>query len=381
MFNKNKNEINKQELNETIGLLKKILKLLYFVMIVAMIFIITLIAREWGVVKFILSLLKVISPLFIGFIIAWLFNPLVLKLKEKGLPRWCGTAIVYIILILFLVIFFKVFIPTIYEQINDLIKSIPDILDSVEKFIDNTLNNIDLDFDVEVVKENLFNTLSKYANSLTNDLPEKILNMVFSLISALGTIAFGLVVGLYMMLDYDSIKKQFVKYIPSKYRKETKILVNNIGNEVRKSVNGTLLVACAVFIFDSIGFSIVGLKGALIFGLFCGLTDLIPYVGPYIGGAAAVIVGFSQGTVTGFLILAIVVIVQLLENFVLQPVIMSKTMKLHPVTIIIGLLIFAHFFGIIGMIFATPTIALLKVVYEFIVMKFNLFGENSLKES
>ena len=232
MFNKNKNEINKQELNETIGLLKKILKLLYFVMIVAMIFIITLIAREWGVVKFILSLLKVISPLFIGFIIAWLFNPLVLKLKEKGLPRWCGTAIVYIILILFLVIFFKVFIPTIYEQINDLIKSIPDILDSVEKFIDNTLNNIDLDFDVEVVKENLFNTLSKYANSLTNDLPEKILNMVFSLISALGTIAFGLVVGLYMMLDYDSIKKQFVKYIPSKYRKETKILVNNIGNEV-----------------------------------------------------------------------------------------------------------------------------------------------------
>ena len=81
------------------------------------------------------------------------------------------------------------------------------------------------------------------------------------------------------------------------------------------------------------------------------------------------------------MILAIVVIVQLLENFVLQPVIMSKTMKLHPVTIIIGLLIFAHFFGIIGMIFATPTIALLKVVYEFIVMKFNLFGENSLKES
>ena len=73
----------------------------------------------------------------------------------------------------------------------------------------------------------------------------------------------------------------------------------------------------------------------------------------------------------------VAIIVQLVENFILQPVVMSKTMKLHPVTIILGLLIFEHFFGILGMILATPCIALAKVVYKFFVEKYNLFEDKN----
>ena len=129
-----------------------------------------------------------------------------------------------------------------------------------------------------------------------------------------------------------------------------------------------------VFICDSIGFAIIGLQAPILFGLFCGLTDLIPYIGPYIGGICAVIIGFSQSTFIGVMTLIICVIVQIMENFVLQPIIMSKTMKLHPVTIIIGLLIFEHFFGIVGMILATPIIALIKVIYYFVAEKLELYN-------
>ncbi|MBR1414100.1 MAG: AI-2E family transporter [Bacilli bacterium] len=380
--NKDKNEINKGEINETVGLLKRILKLLYIVMIVAGIFIITLIAQKWGILGFILSLLKVMSPLFIGFAIAWLFNPAVEKMERKGLPRFAGTMIVYLILIVFLIIFFKLFIPTMYDQINELIKSIPNIIKNLEDILDKTLTKMESpNIDISSIKDNILNTLGTFTTNFTGTLPAKILDIILGLISGLGTLVFGLVVGLYMLLDFEAIKKQFVKYIPIKYRHEASTLIGNIGSEVRKSINGTLLVAFAVFIGDFLGFAVVGLQGALIFALFCGLTDLIPYIGPYIGGAAAVVVGFSTSTPTGIAVLAIVIIVQLLENFVLQPVIMSKTMKLNPVTIIIGLLIFNHFFGIVGMILATPTIALLKVIYEFIAMKYNFFGENELKES
>ena len=89
---------------------------------------------------------------------------------------------------------------------------------------------------------------------------------------------------------------------------------------------------------------------------------MIPYAGPYIGGAPAVIVGFTQGPVTGILTLLTIVVVQFLEGNLLQPVIMSKTTKLHPVTIMLGLLIFGHFFGIIGMVLSTPIIAACKTV-------------------
>jgi len=194
------------------------------------------------------------------------------------------------------------------------------------------------------------------------------------------TIGFGLIIGLYMLFDFDAISKHLINLMPKKWKEDSERLLDSISTEVRKCVNGTFTVALMVFIADSIGFAIVGLQAPILFGLFCGITDLIPYVGPYIGGAAAVIIGFSQSTFIGIMTLVVVVIVQCIENFILQPLIMSKTMKLHPVTIIIGLLIFQHFFGILGMILATPTIALLKVVFYFVAEKINLFDDELVEE-
>ena len=150
-------------------------------------------------------------------------------------------------------------------------------------------------------------------------------------------------------------------------------LLNDIGIEVRKCVNGTILVACMVFICDVIGFAIVGLNAALLFGLFCGITDLIPYIGPYIGTAVATIVGFTQSPLIGIGVLLIACLVQLIESYVLQPIVMSKATNLHPVLIIVGLLIFGYFFGIVGMVLATPILSILKVIWHFLNNKYEFY--------
>jgi len=103
--------------------------------------------------------------------------------------------------------------------------------------------------------------------------------------------------------------------------------------------------------------------------IMVSITDLIPYIGPYIGGAVAVIVGFTQSPIVGLGVLIIALIVQLLESYILQPVVMSKAMHLHPVMIIVGLLLFGHFFGIIGMIVATPCMAIIKEIVLFVSSK------------
>ena len=144
---------------------------------------------------------------------------------------------------------------------------------------------------------------------------------------------------------------------------------------------GIGILATLIFVVCSIGFSIAGLKAPLLFGFICGITDLIPYIGPWIGGAIAVIVGLAGGVDTGIFTLVVVFVAQMLESFVLQPVIMSKTMKLHPVTIIVGLLIFQHFFGIIGMVIATPVIACLKIIFTYVDSKFHFFSLKDEKEA
>ena len=375
---KNKLKDN-DEVKEVVSLTKKILKVLYIVMIVAIILIGTVILKNLNVWHLLFTFLKVLSPLFIGFVIAWLLNPLVTKLNTKKIPRIVGSLIVYAIFLLVIYIFLRIFIPTLYKQINDLISNLPAIIDKFQTFADNFVNELSVSGpDLTGFKDNLFNSVGDYVLNLTNSLPNSIMSIIGNIFSGLGTILISLVVGIYMLFDFDAISKHFLKLVPNKNKYEIEVLLTNIGKEVRKTISGTLLVALMVFVCDSIGFAIVGLNAPLLFGMFCGLTDLIPYIGPYIGGAAAVVVGFSQGSITGIAVLIICIVVQLVENYVLQPVIMSKTTQLHPVTIMIGLLVFGHYFGIIGMVVATPCIALLKVIFRFIVHKYNLFKDDEV---
>lgn len=373
-----KEELDNKKLNEVISLSKKILKILYIVLIVGAILAIVTIFKVSGLFNLLIGVLKVISPLFIGFVIAWLFNPLVKKLKDRGLPKVLSALLVYAIFLLVLFLFIRVFIPVVYSQLNELLYKVPGIISDVSKITEDFVNQLSLgSIDISSVKNNILISGENLILGFTNKLPEQFINIVVSLFSGVGTILISLIVGLYMLFDFEAISKHFIKLLPKKYQYEVNTLLTNIGSEVRKSINGTLLIASMVLVCDTVGFTIVGLEAPLLFGVFCGLTDLIPYIGPYIGGAAAVIVGFSQSTVVGISVLIICIIVQLVENYILQPVVMSKAMQLHPVTIIIGLLIFGHFFGIIGMIIATPCIALLKVIYRFIVNKYGLFQDET----
>ena len=375
MFRK-KNKIDTDGLNEIIYLSKNILKLLFIVLIISIALVAILLFREIGVFRFIGNVLNVISPLFIGFIVAWLFAPLVDKMTKKGMSRILASIIIYVVFILFLVVFFRIFIPIIYNELNELISTLRGIMTDITDFINNIFAKIDVEgVDIEGIKDSILNGITAYSNSISSSIPTTIVSIMSSLFSGLGSIFFGLIIGLYMLFDFDNVTNLLLKLIPKRHQMEIANLLEDIGREVRKSVNGTLLVACMVFVCDTIGFSIIGLKSALLFGLFCGITDLIPYIGPYIGTAVAAVVAFTQSTLVGIGVLIIAIIVQLVESYILQPVVMSRATKLHPVTIICGLLIFGHFFGIIGMILAVPIMSIFKVIWKFIVKKFELFQE------
>lgn len=375
---KEKEELNNSDLTVIIKKTKKILNLLYFVIVCGLILTITFLIKSWGILTFIGSILKVMAPLFIGFIIAWLLEPMVKRLNHFGIKRGLAAIIVVLIFISLIFLFFSFLIPTLYDQLNDLITSFPSILSGFEKFIHNmfsSLGSIQL-LDTEKMQVNLFAQIQGWIVSFTTNLPNILLKIITSFFTKLGTFIIGLMVGLYMLIDFESIKEQLMIIVPKKFKLEIDKLIQKIAIELRKYVNGTLFVAMLILIVCSISFAIVGLKAPLLFGVFCGITDLIPYIGPYIGGTAAAVVGFSQSSLVGFSTMVIIFVVQAIESMVIQPLIMGKTMKLHPVMIILGLLVFGHFFGIIGMVLATPALALIKTIYQFFAEKYDWFGKN-----
>ena len=205
-----------------------------------------------------------------------------------------------------------------------------------------------------------------------------------SIISGGISLVLGIMIGFYMLYDYNKINKRIMSIIPNKWLDWYKELMSRINNSLRGYVQGVFIVMFLVFITQGVGLTLAGLKAPLLFALFCAITDIIPYFGPYIGAIPAVLVGFSQSPVVGICTLVSIVVVQTLENNFYQPLIMGHTMKLHPVTIMISLLIFQHFFGIIGMVVATPVVACLKVIFLFLNEKFHFFeglNNSNVKEA
>ena len=368
MFKSKNKEIDTKSLNEVIRLSKNILIILFILAVIACIYIFTIVCKEWKVLEFLIRFISIISPLFVGLLIAWLFDPFVKYLNKKGIRRSIGTLVCYVLFLGTLSIILGTMLPLLYEQINEFVKIVPNIATWIQDIFDKILNSVDnLNIiDINELQNNIFNKISELTASIIKELPNKTLTIITNIASSIGTFFIGLIIGFYLLISFDNVNDTLITMIPKKFRDNADRLMNKSNHSLRKWVQGALFESTIVFVASSILFYLVGLKAPLLFALFCGLTNVIPYAGPYIGGIPAVIVGFSQGTGVGVLVLLIVAGIQFIEGNFLQPFIMSKTTKLHPVTIMLGLLIFGHFFGIIGMVISTPVISLIKVLAEFI---------------
>lgn len=370
MFKKGKDqEVDITSLNHILKTSKKVITIFYIMVIIAVILLITYLAKEWKILKYIGEILAVISPIFIGFLIAWFFEPLVSWLEKKKIPRLLGCILIYVALLGVIIILLYLVIPSLISQMTDFIKVIPTIFKEIQGFLEGIMgkigaqNYIDLDSVFDEVTKNITN----YGIELTQNLPTYIFNAGKSIIDFGINFVLGLMIGFYLLYDFNKIKKMINNNIPKRWKSNYHELAQRINNSLRSYVQGILIIMTLVFITQSIGLTIAGMEAPILFALFCAVTDIIPYFGPYIGAIPAIIVGFTVSPITGICVIISIVVVQLLENNFYQPLIMGHTMKLHPVTIMIGLLLFQHFFGILGMVFATPCIACIKVIIKFVM--------------
>lgn len=376
MFRKSKdNEIDITSLNVILKTGKKLINIGYFMAILALIILGTFLLKEWKILVFIKEFLIVISPIFIGILIAWLFDPFVRKLQEKKIPRVIGCIISYLVLLGALFFICYLFIPSLVGQIKDFIKVAPTIFEELTTFVTGLISRFDSNnlINIKELKKQITEVISNYGASIVSELPKYLLSVGKSLISFGVNFVLGLMIGFYLLFDFDKFNENICEFLPKSWRNDYNELTQRINTSLRSYVQGVLLVMLLVFITQSIGLTLAGMEAPMLFALFCAVTDIIPYFGPYIGAIPAIIVGFTISPITGICVIISIVVVQLLENNFYQPLIMGHTMQLHPVTIMLGLLIFQHFFGILGMVIATPVIACIKVLLLFINEKLGLF--------
>lgn len=379
---KEKAEFREKKARELWNLGSIALKITIVLLSILTIWISTKLIKDLKVIDFLITILKVISPIFIGLIIAWLFDPLVTWMSKHKIKRGFGALIIYLLLLGFVVLLGALIVPMFVEQMNELISHIPSTLNSVKGFIGEVFDHISKlsSYDLKGTESEVLKRIETFGLDLATNLPDLAINTMKNLVNGGVSIILGLVFGFYLLIDFNRLGRRISRAIPEEMKRDADDLTKRLNHSLRSFVQGTLLIMLLVFICQSIGFALAGLDAPLLFALFCAITNVIPYLGPYIGGIPAVVVGFAMNPMTGIFTLISIVVIQMVEGNILQPVVMGKTMKLHPVLIMVGLLIFQHLFGMLGMILATPIIATLKILVEFCIEKWHEKKEATKEE-
>lgn len=360
-----KDKIDSKKMNTLVDVSIKLLKILIIPLIIVSFYLITLVFRELKVVGFLLVILKCLMPFFIGAFISWLLSPFVNKLTNKGINKFLAVAIVFVVFIVLILSVVWVILSGLNKEVYSLIPLISEFSGWINNFIDSTFSSL---ADYENIKNIINSNLDILKNSIMNTLPDLVVNIVTVITSSIGNFLMSLIISFYLLIS----KRKFGEILPIKLKETVEPLQTKINTSLRSYIIGMFLVSFCLFLVLIPLYSIIGLRSPAFYAFICGVTDLIPYIGAWIGGAIAVLVGFSMNTQIGVLTLIVITITQLIESYVFKPMIASKTAQLNPITVIISLALFGKFWGIFGMLIAAPVMAVLKFVAVFIDERYHI---------
>ena len=307
-------------------------------------------------VLFILGLVVVwqiralIVLLFISFVLMEALNPAVTRLEKYKIPRPLGILILYIIILGIISFVVAGIVPILTEQTAGLIQTLPQALKNIKIFGSDA---IDLSSQFKIL-ENIPGGIAKVAISVVS-------NVISSFIILFLTF--------YLLLE----KKNFSKYgydFFGEIGKEK--MLNIIGQlELRLGswVNAEILLMTIIGALSYIGYTILGLRYAVPLAIFAGLLEAVPSIGPTVATALAALVGFTISPLTGVLAIIVGTLIQQLENNIIVPRIMKKTVGFHPLVTILLIASGAKLGGVVGAILALPLFLTFETIFKVLIEK------------
>jgi predicted PurR-regulated permease PerM len=323
----------------------------------------------------------VLPPLLIAVAVVYLLNPLVSALERRGVPRVAGAGIVYVLFLCIMALVISLLVPVVTRQVTQVIDHFPDYLADAQAWLRQVAARFGQEPDFRLDAEQVRQWLSAGENrQVVTRYMTGLRSVTTSVISGIIIFVIGPIMAFYLLVDLPRLHRGMLALIPPGRREEIRGLMERIGQAVGGFFRGQLLVALFVGVASSVGLWIIGLPFWLLVGMVAGVFNLVPLVGPFIGGGLAVVIALVSGQPLKALWAALVLLaVQQIDNHLISPNVMSRTVQLHPVVVMLALLVGASFAGLFGMLVIVPLVAVAKIVFLFIWSKYVDYGDELTK--
>lgn len=326
------------------------------------------------------DLSMIFKPLLIAFAIAYLLDPLVRLFNKKlRMSRGQAIATVVLLIILILILIGAIGIPSLVLNAGELMRNIRNIPDNINFDFDiinknlTVLNNQYLMSISEYINQLIGKTLSSIA-SISSVILEAVVVNAFRITSSFFSLIVSFVISIYMLIDKKDLQARVKRMIYAFLKKEDADYIINIGKVSNKIFSGFLIGKLVDSIIIGVLCWIILLffkiKFAPIIAIIVGITNMIPYFGPFIGAIPATLIVLLQSPILALWVLIVIIILQQFDGLVLGPYILGDSVGVGAFWIIVGVTIGGTMFGVVGMLIGVPVLVLLKTIVEGMVEQF-----------
>lgn len=314
-------------------------------------------------------------PIAIGIILVYLLNPAVSGLERRGVVRPIGTLLVYVVGLAASVIAVWLVGPVLVEQARGLLDELPAIGVSIQDSVNQRFEvlglppDVRLDLQAEVLTQQLRDLIATNQEQALGLLrgASSVVSWVLHLTIA---VTLGPILAFYALADLPRLSAGVRRLLPPDRRPEAVEVATRIGGTVGAYFRGQLLVATFVGTATAIGLALVGLPFWAVVGVTSGVFNLIPLVGPVAGGVFGVLIALTVGggLQQAVLVVVVMVVVQQVDNHLITPMVVSRSVAVHPITVIVTLIVAGSLGGIPAMFIAVPAVAAAKLVLLHVVV-------------
>lgn len=307
--------------------------------------------------------------IFIALVVASGVNPWVDWFQKRGLPRAIGILMIYLVLIAIFSLAIVLLIPPVTEQFRQIASDFPTYYEKIVAGF-ASLQQFSVEHGLVDDIQRFLDTINQNLVKLTGGIFSTAVSIFGGFFSLLGI----LVITFYMTIQEKGIKKFFDAIAPIKYKPYLIQKGHQIQEKMGLWLRGQLLLCVIIGVMSYVGLLILGVKYALILGLIAGLTEFIPFIGPIVGAIPAVFLALFQSPVKALLVVILYIVIQQLENNIVVPKVMQRTVGLNPIVVIVAMLIGVKIAGILGVILAVPAATIIAIFLK------DFFEEKKLKE-
>ena len=323
---------------------------------------ITIDISTWAIFKIALALVagfavykiaNVLVMIFGASIIAATLHGPIRSLEKKGVPRVVGAILAYIVLFLVLSFVVYLIIPPLVQEVGNLANNFPyyfEKADQVSGFLKDWIDEHQLQDQLQQTLTQISQTLTSYTSG--------IFSATVSFFGGVASAFVVLIISFYLTVQAKEAKKFLVSLFPPKKRDYASDFINRIQVKLGGWLRGQIILSIIVGSLFFVGLSLLGVKYALILALLAAIFEIIPWLGPILSGTIAVILALFQSPWLALAVLALFWVIQQLENYLLVPQIMKRTVGLNTLVIIIALLMGVRVGGLIGVVLAVPAAAI-----------------------